>query len=224
MRHPSASPRPQLTFEKFVGGSTNIHAKNAAERFAARYTAYEASRMSFTGPSGTGKTHLLHAIANSFTSQHPLVRVGLFSMADIVNMLVEAIRADDCQGLRTYLLYEFDVLVVDDMTRDPSKSQTWIELAYILASCFRHGLGVVVAGTDTPWPDPSLTHQLHAPDKRCRAFIAQQVGQEAAIPHLLAALQAEARSPAPSVAELLGRLHQVTARAQLLSDWAPADG
>jgi chromosomal replication initiation ATPase DnaA len=211
----STSPNVDLRFDTFVAGVSNVLTMKAAESFVASYTDYERSRLLLTGVTGAGKTHLLHAIAHSFRHKHPLVRVGLFPMVEVVGYMIETIRAAD-QGCGARLLIEFDILLIDDLDRDASKPQTWIELMHLLNKAHDQGVGVVATGHQPLMPPWSGTHRLRTPDAPTRARLAAKEAEDAGVPGLLPLLRDSADQPAASTGELRARLRQLTARARLL--------
>ena len=65
-----ADVRPEQTFETFVIGSSNQFANAAALRVA-ETPARSYNPLTIYGPSGLGKTHLLHAIGNYIKQNYP---------------------------------------------------------------------------------------------------------------------------------------------------------
>jgi chromosomal replication initiation ATPase DnaA len=212
----STSPNVDLTFDGFVAGVSNVLTEKAAESFVAGYTNYEQSRLVLTGATGAGKTHLLHAIAHGFGHKHPRLRVGLFPMVEVVGYMIDTIPVpgQGCGGAK--LLIEFDVLLIDDLDRDSSKPQTWIELMHLLDKAHHQGLGVVATGHHPHMPAWSEVHRLSPPDARARAQLAAMEAERAGLPELLPLLRESTDQPAASVGELRARLGQLTARARLL--------
>ena len=65
---------PSQTFAAFVTGTTNVLAKNAAERMA-KAEKPQFSPLYLKAATGQGKTHLLHAIGHSYLQTHPRARI-----------------------------------------------------------------------------------------------------------------------------------------------------
>jgi chromosomal replication initiation ATPase DnaA len=139
-------------------------------------------------------------------------------MVEVVASMVEAIRARD-QSYGNLLLSEFDVLLIDDLDRDASKPQTWIELMHLLDEAHSQGVGIVATGHQplvAQWPEE---HVLSSPDGRTRAYFAAREAEAAGLPDSLPLLREAANAPAASVGQLQGRLRQLTAHAKLLTGY-----
>lgn len=113
---------PKYTFESFVCGSSNRFAHAAANAVA------EAPGKSFNplmiyGPSGLGKTHLLHAIGHYVRSYYERLRVRYVSTEELTNDFINAIAENRTAAFRrTYR--DVDVLLIDDIQFLESKIQT----------------------------------------------------------------------------------------------------
>jgi len=113
---------PKYTFETFVIGESNRFAHAAAAAVA------EAPGKSYNplliyGPSGLGKTHLLHALGHYVHTYHQHLRVKYVSTEELTNDFINAISDNrTAQFRRTYR--EVDVLLVDDIQFLESKIQT----------------------------------------------------------------------------------------------------
>ena len=113
---------PKYTFESFVSGSSNRFAHAAATAVA------EAPGNSFNplmiyGPSGLGKTHLLHAIGHYVRSYYDRLRVRYVSTEELTNDFINAIAENRTAAFRrTYR--DVDVLLIDDIQFLEAKIQT----------------------------------------------------------------------------------------------------
>lgn len=113
---------PKYTFETFVCGSSNRFAHAAANAVA------EAPGKSFNplmiyGPSGLGKTHLLHAIGHYVRAYYERLRVRYVSTEELTNDFINAIYENRTATFRrTYR--DVDVLLIDDIQFLESKIQT----------------------------------------------------------------------------------------------------
>ena len=113
---------PKYTFETFVCGSSNRFAHAAANAVA------EAPGKSFNplmiyGPSGLGKTHLLHAIGHYVRAYYERLRVRYVSTEELTNDFINAIYENRTAAFRrTYR--DVDVLLIDDIQFLESKIQT----------------------------------------------------------------------------------------------------
>jgi chromosomal replication initiation ATPase DnaA len=78
----------------------------------------------YYGGAGSGKTHLLHAIANYVTNSSPFKRLLLISGRQFCDNLFESIRDQRINFFR-YLYRELDVLLIDDA--EPILMQDWAQ-------------------------------------------------------------------------------------------------
>ena len=124
---PSAPPpitrlNPRYTFENFVIGPSNRFAHAAAEAVAeSPGKAY--NPLLIHGPSGLGKTHLLHAIGHYLLEYYPLLRIRYVSTEEMTNDFINAISAKSMPAFRaTYR--DLDVLLLDDIQFLESKIGT----------------------------------------------------------------------------------------------------
>src|SRR5690606_15624269 len=85
---------PTLTFEAFVAGSTNVLAKNAAERMAMPEKP-QFSPLYLKGATGQGKTHLLHAIGHAYLQNHPRARIFYCSAERFMVEFVQALKSNE---------------------------------------------------------------------------------------------------------------------------------
>ena len=113
---------PKYTFENFVIGSSNRFAHAAAVAVA------EAPGKSYNplmiyGPSGLGKTHLLHGIGHYVRQYFPQVREKYVSTEELTNDFINAISSNRTAEFRSSYR-DVDVLLVDDIQFLESKIQT----------------------------------------------------------------------------------------------------
>jgi chromosomal replication initiator protein len=127
----TASPRsrpqdvrlnPRYTFESFVAGSSNRFA-HAAAAAVAETPGKSYNPLMIYGPSGLGKTHLLHAIGHYVTSYYEQLRVKYVSTEELTNDFINAISSNRTAEFRSSYR-DVDVLLVDDIQFLESKIQT----------------------------------------------------------------------------------------------------
>ncbi|HHT12103.1 MAG TPA: chromosomal replication initiator protein DnaA [Propionibacterium sp.] len=113
---------PRYTFESFVAGSSNRFA-HAAAAAVAETPGKSYNPLMIYGPSGLGKTHLLHAIGHYVTSYYENLRVKYVSTEELTNDFINAISNNRTAEFRSSYR-DVDVLLVDDIQFLESKIQT----------------------------------------------------------------------------------------------------
>jgi len=110
----------RYTFESFVVGEENRYAYTAARRAATTPGAF--NPLYIYGSTGTGKTHLLHAVAHYVHSAAPRLRVRYATCEEILNNFVESLRSHNYASFRAGLR-DVDMLLVDDIHMLGKKSE-----------------------------------------------------------------------------------------------------
>ncbi len=122
---PAAEPvklNPRYTFESFVAGSSNRFA-HAAAAAVAEQPGKSYNPLMIYGPSGLGKTHLLHAIGHYVNAYYDNLRVKYVSTEELTNDFINAISDNrTAEFRRSYR--DVDILLVDDIQFLESKIQT----------------------------------------------------------------------------------------------------
>ncbi len=113
---------PRYTFESFVAGSSNRFA-HAAAAAVAETPGKSYNPLMIYGPSGLGKTHLLHAIGHYVTSYFEQLRVKYVSTEELTNDFINAISNNRTAEFRSSYR-DVDVLLVDDIQFLAAKIQT----------------------------------------------------------------------------------------------------
>lgn len=120
--HDELRLNPRYTFESFVAGSSNRFA-HAAAAAVAETPGKSYNPLMIYGPSGLGKTHLLHAIGHYVRSYYDTLRVKYVSTEELTNDFINAISSNKTQDFRSSYR-DVDVLLVDDIQFLASKIQT----------------------------------------------------------------------------------------------------
>jgi len=123
---PPPPPSKGLTFAEFVEGP----ASDAAVRAARDVVAEPGKRFNplfITGPSGTGKTHLLHAVGNELIATRPGAVVACLSAQAFTDELVQALDAGRIEWWRRRFR-RADALLLDDVQLLAGREATQEEL------------------------------------------------------------------------------------------------
>jgi len=110
------------TFENFIVGSSNKFA-HAAAFAVADNPAMIYNPLFIHGPSGLGKTHLLHAIARRIKQDHPEYKITYISAEDFTNDLIGSISEGKTNEFRQKYRSS-DLLLVDDVQFIAGKTST----------------------------------------------------------------------------------------------------
>ena len=123
---PPPPPSHGLSFAEFIEGP----ASDAAVRAARAVVAEPGKRFNplfITGPSGTGKTHLLHAVGNELIAARPGAVVACLSAQAFTDELVQAIDAGRIEWWRRRFR-RADALLLDDVQLLAGRDATQEEL------------------------------------------------------------------------------------------------
>jgi chromosomal replication initiator protein len=113
---------PKYTLDNFVVGLTNNLAFAAAQAVVENPgTTY--NPLFIYGPSGVGKTHLMHAIANALISKNPDIKPIFASSERFMNDFVESIKSKSTLSFR-HKYRSCDILLLDDIQFISGKDST----------------------------------------------------------------------------------------------------
>lgn len=139
---------PSFTFASFVVGSGNRLAVSAARR-SAESPGANYNPLVIHGPTGMGKTHLLHALANDTATNHPFMRVCYEPMSSFVDRLSSALSGGRMEQFRKECV-QINLLLLDDAQFLTGSVRTQNELLPIWDAMGRNGAQVVLASDRSP--------------------------------------------------------------------------
>ncbi len=139
---------PKFTFDQFVMGDANRIATNAARAIA------EGGPMRFNplfihGPTGQGKTHLLHATGHGYLARKPGARALAMSAERFMVDFVQAMRSKDTLAFKARLR-SVDLLMIDDFQFIAGKETTQEEFLYTIDELMRGGRRLVITADRSP--------------------------------------------------------------------------
>jgi len=121
-----------------------LYAYNKAFEFATKFPDVEKGLL-FTGPVGTGKTHLAAAIANQLIDQ--LYSVAFGNVTDIIT-LIKSTYSKDSQLTEAELIRAFtddtDIFIIDDLGKEHSSPNTSTVLYQIINRLYENEKPIVV--------------------------------------------------------------------------------
>ncbi|SER02364.1 chromosomal replication initiator protein [Solimonas aquatica] len=113
---------PDYTFENFIEGKSNSHARAAAQHVVETPGgAY--NPLLIYGSSGLGKTHLMHSVGNAVLQGNPRARVVYIGAEQWMNEFTAAIRHGRMDGFKN-LYRSIDALLIDDIHFFAHKERT----------------------------------------------------------------------------------------------------
>ena len=135
-------------FEKFLTCEGNMIAFNAAKEVAKSPTsAY--NPLYIYGGHGTGKTHLLKAIENAISENHPKMDVLYVTTEKFINDILEAIKCGECSEIREIYRAQ-DVLLVDDIQFLEGKEISLSEMSFTIDALLGEGSQIIISSDKPP--------------------------------------------------------------------------
>lgn len=139
---------PRYSFDSFVIGKANEVAATAARTLAT------ADKVAFNplfihGGTGRGKTHLLHAIGQTFLVKNPHARVVSMSAEKFMVEFIRALRENDTFGFKAKLR-SADLLLIDDVQFIAGKDSTQEEFFHTMNEIITAGRRLVITSDRAP--------------------------------------------------------------------------
>jgi chromosomal replication initiator protein len=136
-------PRRQFaSLTDFVSSDPNRVAFSAAQTAATRPGVY--TPLTFAGPPGCGKTHLLEGIWRHVRAARTLSRVVYLSAEQFTNQFLDALRQSGTPNFRRKIR-DVELLLIDDVQFFAGKQSTLVELVHTVDALLRNGRQVVFA-------------------------------------------------------------------------------
>ena len=148
----------EFTFERFVVGSSNQFAFNAATHVAEN-PGSSYNPLFIYGESGLGKTHLLYAIYHRIHQDHPDFETIFIKGDEFTNELNEAIRTRSTDAFRQKYR-DKDLLLVDDIQFIAGKEQTQEEFFNTFNNLYEAGHQIVLTSDRPPSEMARLENRL----------------------------------------------------------------
>lgn len=156
----------EFTFETFVHGNCNELAYQAA--FSVAETAIKPNAQDqklnplfIYGPSGLGKTHLLHAICNYVNAHRPDMKVLFVSSEAFTNELINAIQNHTMPKFREKYR-NLDFLLIDDVQFFASRDSTKMEIFNTFNELYDKKKSIILTSDRTPSDIEKLEDRLQS--------------------------------------------------------------
>jgi len=223
---------PRYNFDSFVVGKSNELAFDASQALASAIASNAPASFNplfLHGPTGLGKTHLMHAIGSAVLAQRPAMKVVYLSAEKFMVEFLAALRARDTISFKQRLR-SADLLMVDDVQFIAGKDSTQEEFFHTMNEVISAGRWLVISADRSPqnlegiegrilsrlaW---GLVADINPADYELRYNILR--AKVAAIPGARVpddVLQFLARKIAANVRELEGALNRVIAYGNLVN-------
>jgi chromosomal replication initiator protein len=149
---PAPSLDPRYSFDRFVTGKSNELAFNAAQTLAAAVGDRPTpgfNPLFLHGPTGLGKTHLMHAIGQAVLARLPQARIAYLSAERFMVEFLEALRARDTIRFKQRLR-ACDLLMIDDVQFIAGKDSTQEEFFHTMNEIIGAGKWLVISADRSP--------------------------------------------------------------------------
>ena len=222
----SVGVHPRHSFGQFVIGDSNRLA-HAGALAVAELPGLAYNPLFICGPSGLGKTHLLHSIAGYLAEYAPATTVRYTTAEGFTNHFLAALHGDGIEAFK--LAYRgVDVLLVDDVQFLQAKVKTEEEFFHTFNALHEAGAQIVLTSDRLPRDldamearlrerfEAGLVCDVQAPDPATRrTILAKRVAQDAVADVDPAALDLIAAQVTANVRALEGALVRIVAYGSL---------
>lgn len=141
---------PEYSFSTFVVGRNNEFAHATSYRIAQRPGSEGYNPLFICGPTGMGKTHLLHAVGNHIRENLPHLKISYVSAERFLNECISSIRRGEMDKFRVRYRERCDLLLMDDIQVLGRGEAVQEEFFHTLNDFFDKGRQVVVASDRMP--------------------------------------------------------------------------
>ncbi len=224
---PLPAPHPAYTRSGLEAGLANQLVLKAADAVI-EHPGQRYNPLYVHGPSGTGKTHVAHAIASALRTMRPRTAVACVPAATFVEELIAAMQEGGVERWRArYRAAE--VFVLDDVHQLADKERTQEELFHLFNMLHDRGAQIVITSDRAPRElrgladrlrsrfEGGLVVALQAPDRGLRERLVQRWLVEAGHTAEAALVSYLADREAASARELAGVITRLAAAADLLA-------
>lgn len=157
---PGSPLHPRYTFDNFVVGDSNRMAHAAATRVA-EAPGVNYNPLMIYGPSGLGKTHLLHAIGHYVREFQKDLVVRYVSTEEMTNEFINAIQQGTMKAFRR-AYRAVDVLLIDDIQILEGKDQTQDEFFHTFNTLYNAQKQIVMTSDRPPKDLKTLDDRLRS--------------------------------------------------------------
>lgn len=150
--------RPDFTFQNIAVSSSNqlayISATTVAKNIGTTY-----NPLFIYGPTGVGKTHLMHAIANEVYHKDPAKKIVYITSEEFTNDVVEAIRSNQTHAMKKKFRSAY-LLIIDDVQFIAGKDRVQEELFHTFNILIDNQAQIVLSSDRPPHEIKKLEKRL----------------------------------------------------------------
>lgn len=218
---------PKYSFENYCGSASNRIALSIGRAIGENPDNKTFNPLFIFGPSGVGKTHLIHAIGLSIKEHRPNMRVLYVSARLFESQFTTASRNGRINDF-IYFYQSIDVLIIDDIQDLIDKEKTQNSFFYIFNQLQLNNKQVIISSDCSPsqlkgMPDRLLTRmrwgmtvELERPDNILRREVLQQKSEQEGLSLPVEILDYIADNVTDSIRELEGIVVSLMAHATVL--------
>lgn len=218
---------PRYTFENYCGSLSNKIARSIGEAIASNPNCKTFNPLFIFGPSGVGKTHLIHAIGIRIKERNPMARV-LYVTA---RLFESQFTAASCKGKVNEFIHFYqsiDVLIIDDIQDLMNKPATQNTFFHIFNHLQLNQKQIILTSDVRPsqmekmeerllsrfkW---GMTAELERPDYDLRKDVLNQKAEQDGLSIPPEVMEYIARNVTDSIRELEGIVVSLMAHATVL--------
>lgn len=153
---------PKYTFDNFVVGKSNQFVY-AAARSVAENPGKRFNPLFIYGGVGLGKTHVLHAIGNYITGEHPELKIKYVTCEKFTNDYIDSLHGyNKEQGINKFRekYRNVDVLMIDDIQFITNKNETQEEFFHTFNDLYQNNKQIIIASDRPPKEIATLSDRL----------------------------------------------------------------
>lgn len=164
---------PLFTFDSYVSGKSNQLAYAACLQVAENPGTKSHNPLFIYGPTGLGKTHLMHSIGNAVLKRKPTAKIFFVSSEKFVSSFVTALR-NGPEYVNSFKQFyrSLDLLLIDDIQFFAGKGSTQEEFFYTFNTLLEGSRQIILTSDKFPKEIKTLDERLQS---RCTWGLTIQV-------------------------------------------------
>ena len=212
---------PDWTFSSFIEGPGNVFAFSLAQSIVKSPFNNSSNPLFIYGPSGLGKTHLLHAIGNALATEHANLKALYLPAERFFNDCISHIRRNEMSVFREKYRKNIQVLLLDDIPILGRGESTQEEFFHTYESLKQAGCQMVLTSDQRPKSIKGLKNRIRTrfeggvvadiqvPDKDTKRAIIKAKSKHKGIKITEDIVSYMANMPIFSVRELEGHINKI---------------